>query len=47
MTLIERLNRQGGLLTHKPELNYADDGSDPKQAAEAAKIPFLSIATIS
>ncbi len=34
---VERLNREGGLLTHKVELNHADDASDPKQAAEAAK----------
>lgn len=34
---VERLNRDGGLLSHKVELFHADDASDPKKAAEAAR----------
>jgi branched-chain amino acid transport system substrate-binding protein len=34
---VERLNREGGLLTHQLQLNVADDGSDPAKAAAEAK----------
>jgi len=34
---VERLNREGGLLTHPVELNFADDASDARKAAEIAR----------
>jgi len=34
---VEQLNRAGGLLTHKVELFHADDESDPRKAAVAAR----------
>ena len=34
---VERLNREGGLLTHPVELNYADDASDAGNAAQIAR----------